>query len=664
MKFKRSFALVSALFMISNMIGVMPAYAAPAQASDPVIRQISSSTLTSFPSGNSGADVNGAQTPELANEVRAAEAAGSQAQTAAANHPLTHRSKSNEDENGKTDHLKVPNVQSSSVAGSNPGLALSFDGINHRDQRLANGGNQFSLEPPDQGLCAGNGYVLETINDALRVYNTSGSPLTGTIDLNTFLGYPAAINRTTGARGPFVTDPSCLYDSATQRWFHVVLTLDVDPATGAFLGSNHIDIAVSATSNPTGAWQIYRLPVQDDGTDGTPNHGCSQGPCIGDYPHIGADANGFYVTTNEYSLFGPEFKSAQVYAFSKKALAANSPAVSVVQFDTVGAVRSQNGLQPGFTVWPAISPAGESNALAGGTEYFLSSNAGEEANGIPGGGFSNEVITWALTNTKSLDSASPNLKLKNKVMEAEVYGIPPKADQKAGDFPLGQCVNDTSSMFGPGLGCWALFFDAEPAHNEVISPLDANDTRMQQVYFSGGRLYASLDTIVKVHGKEKAGVAYFIVKPQVDNNGKVDGNIVKQGYVALAGNNLTYPAVAVLPNGKGTMAFTLVGQDYHPSAAYVSIDMRGVSDIHVAAAGLGPQDGFSGYNSFNAPDPARPRWGDYGAAVTDGSKIWIASEYIAQTCNLNQYLTGAIGSCGGTRTSLANWATRVSQVTP
>ena len=64
-------------------------------------------------------------------------------------------------------------------------------------------------------------------------------------------------------------------------------------------------------------------------------------------------------------------------------------------------------------------------------------------------------------------------------------------------------------------------------------------------------------------------------------------------------------------------------------------------------------------------DRPRTRWGDYGVAVTDGNNIWIASEYIAQTCDLDTYLSGGpIGSCGGTRTSLANWATLISKVTP
>src|SRR5262249_935468 len=135
-------------------------------------------------------------------------------------------------------------VASSTVAATNPGLVTSFDGLNLRNQRLANGGNQFTVEPPDQGLCMGNGFVLESTNDVLRVFDTSGTPLTGVIDLNTFYGYPAQFDRTQLLQGPFVTDPSCLFDPDVQRWFHVVLTLDVDPVTGDFLGSNHIDIAV------------------------------------------------------------------------------------------------------------------------------------------------------------------------------------------------------------------------------------------------------------------------------------------------------------------------------------------------------------------------------------------------------------------------------------
>jgi hypothetical protein len=169
---------------------------------------------------------------------------------------------------------------------------------------------------------------------------------------------------------------------------------------------------------------------------------------------------------------------------------------------------------------------------------------------------------------------------------------------------------------------------------------------------------------VKVGGQAKAGIVWFQVHPSVNSNGDVRGEVDESGYLGLANNNLTYPALAMNTKGKGVIAFTVVGTDYYPSAGYATINSDGeVGPVHIAAAGLGPSDGFTSYKSF-VGDPPRTRWGDYGAAVTEGDNIWIASEYIAQTCTLTQYLTGAIGSCGGTRTSLANWATRLTKVKP
>ena len=67
------------------------------------------------------------------------------------------------------------------------------------------------------------------------------------------------------------------------------------------------------------------------------------------------DSRGFYITTNEYSFFGPEFNSAQIYAFSKRALARGDADVLVTQFDTTAADRGLNG----FTIWPAQSPSAD-----------------------------------------------------------------------------------------------------------------------------------------------------------------------------------------------------------------------------------------------------------------------------------------------------------------
>src|ERR1700747_2710994 len=56
-------------------------------------------------------------------------------------------------------------VTSGRKAKSNPQFNTGFEGLNLFQQRYARGGNQFTVEPPDQALCAGNGYVLEAAND-------------------------------------------------------------------------------------------------------------------------------------------------------------------------------------------------------------------------------------------------------------------------------------------------------------------------------------------------------------------------------------------------------------------------------------------------------------------------------------------------------------------
>ena len=556
--------------------------------------------------------------------------------------------------------LDAPKVGSSAVAGSD--AAASVPGLNHRDQRLANNGNQFSLEPPDQALCAGNGFVVEAVNSAIRVHDRSGAALTGVQDLNTFLGYPAAIDRTTGLVGPQVIDPICHYDPDFKRFVVADTTLGSLP-DGSFTGKNTIDVAVSNTGDPTGAWTIYRIPAQNDGTDGTPNHGCvlddgtTPGPCFQDYPHIGGDKNGIYISTNEYDLFGDGYNAAQVFALSKQELAAHGSTVRVtlVQNLTVAGT-------PGFTVWPATSPAGEYSNERNGTEYFLSTIAGDGTETGNPTGTARKIGVWALTNTRSLDSATPAVSIRSRLINSATYVFPPLSDQEPGDFPLGQCVNDTTvaTPFGPG--CWQFLFVDEPAHDEVVSSPDSLDTRMQQTWFVDGELWGAAGTAVRVAGELKAGIVWFKVRPAVSGSSVV-ATVERQGYLALANNNLTMPAIALTSQGKGAIAFTVMGEDNHPTAAYVRIDDRGrVGPIRVAAAGVGVDDGFTSYKAF-VGDPPRTRWGDYGAAVTDGRDIWLASEYIASTCTLDQWLTGAIGSCGGTRTALANWATRLTKLT-
>jgi hypothetical protein len=538
----------------------------------------------------------------------------------------------------------------SSKPKSNPTLGANFQGLNFHDQRFANGGNQFSVEPPDQALCAGNGFVVESVNDVLQVYDAAGNALLNggqAVDLNTFYGYPPAIVRSgphAGERGPSITDPVCLFDQAIGRFVHVVLTLDHVGLTASLNGNDHLDIAVSDTGNPTGTWTIFKLPVQNNGTEGTPNHHCTNGFCLGDYPHIGADANGIYLTTNEFAVFGAGFFGAQVYGIGNNLLTGGTG--SVVLFNTLGA--GPDGA--GFTVWPAQSPGNQFDTDNAGTEFFLSSNAVFSDDGT-----SKNILVWSMTNTASLNTASPAPALSLSTVAVDTYAVPPLARQPAGNRPLSQCIADT--VIFPN--CNVLVAGIASHNNATFGPpngkLNANDSRMQQVAFANGKLWGALDTAVNVGGQNRAGIAFFVINP----NSK---KIVIQGQAGIANTDLTYPAVGVTPSGRGVIAFTLTGDNNFPSAALAGLDaIAGMGSVQEAAAGVGAWDGFTSYVIFGS---GRPRWGDYGAAAVDGNNIWVASEYIAQTCTYADYLVVPQGQCGGTRGALSNWSTHISKVTP
>ena len=697
MKIRTFFAFASTLFLLISAVGTVPAVAASGTT-----RTISLGATVAVGTGDfTGSNADLGQT-EFPGQVDNAD--GSPGPFPGT---IVDRSLSNHSSNGVS-------VNSGKKAKSNPAYNTGFEGLNLFQQRYARGGNQFTVEPPDQGMCVGSGFVVEAVNDVFNVFNASGQSLlpdntaanivagfptdvNHAVDLNSFFGYAPAIDRAHGnVRAQFVTDPSCLYDAQTQRFFLVVLTLESKP-NGALTGVNHLDIAVSQTSDPTGVWNIYRVPVQDDGTEGTPDHGCAlnndgtgHGPCLGDYPHIGVDANGFYVTTNEYAFF-PNFVyiGAQVYAISKAALAAGAASIAVTQFDTS---HSGVGGFPGFTLWPSQSPGTSQFATgAGGTEYFMSSDAGDEAQCVSGtvctggSGTSTDLLVWSLTNTSSLNTASPALNLSNKVLTVGQYAVPPSSKQPGSgaapttDVPQGFCLNDETTVTVAGTGCWKLLVSAT-AHNatkpEVVSHPDSNDSRMQQVMFANGKLWGALDTALNPGGgDQRAGIEWFIVNPS-------SSKVVLQGYLGAAGHDFTYPAIGVTAAGRGVMAFTATGDALYPSAAYAPIDaVAGVTTWNVVPGGQGAaaDDGFTGYKAQRYPNPIRPRWGDYGAAAVDGNSVWIASEYIAHACDYATWggrffgaTTGdnKLGTCAaspgaaGPRSALGNWSTFISKFTP
>ena len=506
---------------------------------------------------------------------------------------------------------------------SNPGAATGFRGLTHADQRLAGTGSyantQFSLEPPDQGLCVGNGFVIEPINDAFAVYDESGTALTATTALNQFYQRAPAINRVTFARGDFLSDPKCYWDPVGQRFIQTILEVD---APGIFDGvtpptRTHVLIAVSQTSDPTGNWNLYSLDTSDDGLNGTPAHtGC---PCLPDQPLLGANGDGVFIDVNEFQD-NPNFffNGGQIYALGRAALESGASSVVFDHLD-VGTVPTGD---TGLPFWGSIQPA-ESTAPRSGTELLMTGGPEDIfQNNAP---LDNRIAVWSLTGTRSLNSSRPRLTLGHVVLSSETYGLPINtgATQKTGPTPLGTALG------------------------EPLETINANDSRMNQVVDLGGVLYGGVNTTVtSATGPPRVGIAYFVVGAAGTPAGVI-AHILSQGYVAVDGENVLFPSIAVNRLGFGAMAFTLSGPDYFPSAAYVRFNFgRPAGLIHITAPGALPEDGFSGYAAEGSPTPGVARWGDYSAATFADGAIWMGNEFIPNA----------------PRTVLANWGTFVSRL--
>ena len=505
-------------------------------------------------------------------------------------------------------NASIPVVANPQAVVPASSVALAFNGLTHRDQRLAGTGayanTQFSTEPPDEALAVGNGFVLQAVNAALAVYDaTTGALKQGPTALNQFFRLKPEISRANGVYGDFTSDPRAYYDTQLQRWFVTVVAISTHSDTGAFTAPTHLLIAVSTTSDPTQDWKIYSIDTTSDGLEGC--------PCYGDQPLIGADAHGFFISTNAFSL-REGFAGVQIYAISKKLLATGA---------MPGVIHWNSPKLPGgfaFSVQPAKQGSFSTDDAAHGIEYF--SSVADIRNMLD-----RRIAVWAITNTASLADAVPALKLQSAIVETQPFGVPPDAPQPPGNTELGSLVA------------------------EKVQFIATNDHRMQQTIFSGGKLWSALTTIVAVGNDPMphAGIAYFALTPSISSEGNLKTEVTRQGYVAVHNADVFHPALGIAHNGNGIVAFTLSGADYYPSAALASLTPNGVGDIQIVAPGAAPHDGFSGYKYFGAESAART--GDYSAATLDDhGALWIAAEYIPPA----------------PRTLLANWGTFIAQIAP
>jgi hypothetical protein len=312
-----------------------------------------------------------------------------------------------------------------------------------------------------------------------------------------------------------------------------------------------------------------------------------------------------------------------VYAISKQSLY-GSPSGPISVFKYFGGAL-RDGIS--YSIQPAISPGTTYATANSGTEYFLSAldfNATLD----------NQIAQWRMTNTNVLGvGGAPTLEAP-ALVDSQVYGQPPAAQQSSdGPFPL--LDNAAAALGGTNSAVY---------HVEL---LNTNDDRMENAIYANGKLWGSLNTVVKTaNGPTQTGLAWFAVTPST-------ATIAAQGYVSANNASVFYPSLAINDAGNGVIGGTISSTSMHPSVVYALLDAtHGAGPLHLAFTGPVGDDGFTGYTNpatgAATNQKGVARWGDYGAAGVDSDgSIWVANE----TTSL-------------TRTLLANWGTFVSHVTP
>ncbi|MGI8839976.1 MAG: hypothetical protein ACR2F8_04195 [Caulobacteraceae bacterium] len=495
---------------------------------------------------------------------------------------------------------------------TSPSLGNSFNGLDHADQRNADSGNQFSLEPPDQALAVGHGYVVEAVNNALQVYTTSGKPLLAApVSMNRFFNQPSEYNRTNGQQGPFLSDPRAYYDYDTGRFF-VIEWATLNDASGNPLNISVQFVAVSQSSDPTAGWNLYSYE-----TTNSAYAGC---PCFPDFDQLGMDAKGVYITNNLFSLVGSGFVGAVIYVLPKHAMETGSLPI----------VLQTPPLPSDFTIMPTvIPPHGQFATENKGSEYLV-----ENTSDLTNNGIGTSVNVFAITGTNTLIRPFPALFLSEASVPTQTVSanLPP-ARQKHGPRPLG------GSQPG-GL-------------NDPLPLLNPDDGRFSSTaYYVNGTISAASSTaVVNPDNSVGDGVAFYQFAVSGAGGGGFTASVTNQAiYTAPSDGYLLYPAVAMNVFGQGQIGVSVTSKDMFPSTGTIEVPEFASPAIVLSGIGAQPDDGFTAYPQYGGNGVGR--WGDYSAGAVDTyGSIWMGSEYIPDSAIYP-------------RTSLANWGTYVTRTNP
>ena len=424
--------------------------------------------------------------------------------------------------------------------------------------------------PPDTMGAVGPSHALNTLNSGVAVFDkATGTKLSET----TLQGFWAPLGTGVGqpARSP-VFDPKVLYDPGSGRFLFVTLGGSSSPNSWLLL-------AVSATSDPAGAWSRWAIDADRDGGNQTFANWA-------DYPGLGVDDNNVYVTANMFNAPQNNFQYPKAWVVPKAQLLSSSATLTWTEFRApFGGTSNGFSMQPAHTFGPVP------------TEYFV--HEGYFITGTPPRRF---LRLSAVT----FPAGSP---IWADLGFIEVNSYPITA------LPLAPQQNDTHLI-------------------------ETNDARMLNAVYRNGSLWAAHTVGNSANTRTEA--AWYELNPAVAGPLSLPGTPVQQGRVSDPNRFYFFPSIAVNGFGDAGIGFSGSSPSEFAGAFFTgrgSGDPPGTTQpVATLQAGLSTyfKDFGSGSNRWGD-------YSGTSVDPSDDATFWTTQEFAASPANTWGIRWGAFG---------------------
>lgn len=469
-----------------------------------------------------------------------------------------------------------------------PSPTGTFEGVNGADRLTVFGSQVF---PPDTQGDVGPNHYVSMVNGPVGIYNkTTGALVVPLFKLSTlFASLPAGNTCRTTDNG----DPVVMYDSLANRWIITQF---------GFASSSNPPwfecIAVSQTSDPTGAYFAYAFRTPDVGT-------------FPDYPKLGVWTDAYYMTDHQNGFLPPPGAAGGgtgFFAFDRAKILAGDPNATFIYFNRP--TPGEGGILPSDVDGISPPPVGASQLLFRYTADEF------------GGSFTDAIVPYEFI---------PNFVTPGASTLTVLAPIPVAA------FDARQPANRADIE--------------QPAPAAAVDNLDSlNDRAMYQTsYHNIGTQAAPINSYTMAWGVNVSGAAAGTLVPTTFTSGIRWTEMRRDGAGAMTIRDQGTHADSNVNGGTGTnfwMPHIAQDHDGNIAVGYSASSTTLFPGIHWAG-----RTGATAGNTLNEGEAVmfaatgsqvenRSRWGDYSSMSVDPSDsctFYYHTEYRTAANNANAF---------------------------